>query len=162
MAATIDTVSADIQALQKDVKSLRKMIRKVLGDIEDPTGEKKAARAQNNGFNKPQVVTEALQKFLGLEVGATISRAQVTKAVNSYVTEKGLKQGQLITLDDPLKALLNPPADAQITFLNIQKYLNQHYIKQEKPAVEKKPAAEKKPAVEGEEKKAARPKVAKK
>ena len=154
--ATIDTVSADIQALQKDVKSLRKMIRKVLGDIEDPTGEKKAARAQNNGFNKPQVVTEALQKFLGLEVGATISRAQVTKAVNSYVTEKNLKQGQLITLDEPLKALLNPPADAQITFLNIQKYLNQHYIKQEKPAVEKKPVAD------GEEKKAARPKVAKK
>ena len=154
--ATIETVSADIQALQKDVKSLRKMIRKVLGDIEDPTGEKKAARAQNNGFNKPQQVTEALQKFLGLEVGATISRAQVTKAVNAYVTEKSLKAGQNITLDAPLKALLNPPADAQITFLNIQKYLNQHYIKVDKPAVVKKAATEeeKKPA-------AARPKVAK-
>jgi hypothetical protein len=157
MSATLETIAADVQALQKDLKSLRKMVRKVLGDIEDPTGEKKAARAQNNGFNKPQQVTEALQKFLGLEVGATISRAQVTKAVNSYVTEKSLKQGQLITLDEPLKALLNPPADAQITFLNIQKYLNQHYIKQEKPA-----AAPKAAAAPTEEKKPARPKVAKK
>ena len=147
---TLETIAADVQSLQKDLKSLRKMVRKVLGDIDDPTGEKKAVRAQNNGFNKLQQVTEALQKFLGLEVGATISRAQVTKAVNSYVTEKALKKGQLITLDAPLKALLNPPADAQITFLNIQKYLNPHYIKVEKPAVE-----EKKPA-------AARPKVAKK
>ena len=155
MSVTLETIAADVQSLQKDLKSMRKMIRKVLGDIEDPTGEKKAARAQNNGFNKPQQVTEALQKFLGLEAGATISRAQVTKAVNGYVTEKGLKQGQLITLDAALKALLNPPADAQITFLNIQKYLNQHYIKAEKPAAEKKPEAEKKPA-------AARPKVAKK
>ena len=153
--ATLETIAADVQALQKDLKSLRKMVRKVLGDIEDPTGEKKAARAQNNGFNKPQQVTEALQKFLGLEVGATISRAQVTKAVNAYVTEKSLKAGQNITLDEPLKALLNPPADAQITFLNIQKYLNQHYIKVEKPAVVKKAATE-------EEKKPARPKVAKK
>jgi hypothetical protein len=160
MSATLETIAADVQALQKDLKSLRKMVRKVLGDIEDPTGEKKAARAQNNGFNKPQQVTEALQKFLGLEVGATISRAQVTKAVNSYVTEKSLKQGQLITLDEPLKALLNPPADAQITFLNIQKYLNQHYIKQEKPAAAPKAAAPK--AATEEEKKPARPKVAKK
>lgn len=151
--STLETIAADVQALQKDLKSLRKMVRKVLGDIEDPTGEKKAARAQNNGFNKPQQVTEALQKFLGLEVGATISRAQVTKAVNAYVTEKSLKAGQNITLDAPLKALLNPPADAQITFLNIQKYLNQHYIKVEKPAAAEKPAEEKKPA---------RPKVAKK
>ena len=159
MSATLETIAADVQALQKDLKSLRKMVRKVLGDIEDPTGEKKAARAQNNGFNKPQQVTEALQKFLGLEVGATISRAQVTKAVNGYVTEKALKQGQLITLDEPLKALLNPPADAQITFLNIQKYLNQHYIKQEKPAAAPKAAA---PKATEEEKKPARPKVAKK
>jgi chromatin remodeling complex protein RSC6 len=131
------------------------MIRKVLGDIEDPTGEKKAARAQNNGFNKPQQVTEALHTFLNLPAGEMISRSAVTKAVNAYVTEKALKQGQNITLDETLKALLSVPADTQVTFLNIQKYLNQHYIKPEKPVAEKKPEAEKKPA-------AARPKVAKK
>jgi upstream activation factor subunit UAF30 len=155
MSATLETISADVQALQKDLKSLRKMVRKVLGDIEDPTGEKKAARAQNNGFNKPQQVTEALHTFLQLPAGELISRSAVTKAVNAYVTEKALKQGQNITLDETLKALLSVPADTQVTFLNIQKYLNQHYIKPEKPVAEKKPEAEKKPA-------AARPKVAKK
>jgi hypothetical protein len=155
MSATLETISADVQALQKDLKSLRKMVRKVLGDIEDPTGEKKAARAQNNGFNKPQQVTEALHTFLQLPAGELISRSAVTKAVNAYVTEKALKQGQNITLDDTLKALLVVPEGVQVTFLNIQKYLNQHYIKPEKPVVEKKPVEEKKPA-------AARPKVAKK
>lgn len=152
--ATLESIAADVQSLQKDLKSLRKMVRKVLGDIEDPTGEKKAARAQNNGFNKPQKVTAALQKFLNLPDGEMISRSAVTKAVNSYVTEKGLKQGQNITLDETLKTLLGVPPDTPVTFLNIQKYLNQHYIKQEKPAAEPKPAAE--------EKKPARPKVAKK
>jgi upstream activation factor subunit UAF30 len=155
MSATLETIAADVQAVQKDLKALRKMIRKVLGDIEDPTGEKKAARAQNNGFNKPQQVTEALHTFLNLPAGEMISRSAVTKAVNAYVTEKALKQGQNITLDETLKALLSVPADTQVTFLNIQKYLNQHYIKPEKPVAEKKPEAEKKPV-------AARPKVAKK
>ena len=156
MSATLETIAADVQALQKDLKSLRKMVRKVLGDIEDPTGEKKATRAQNNGFNKPQQVTEALHKFLNLPAGELISRSAVTKAVNAYVTEKALKAGQNISLDETLKALLNVPDGTQVTFLNIQKYLNQHYIKAEKPVVEKKAAgeAEKKPV-------AARPKVAK-
>jgi len=45
------------------------------------------------------------------------------------VTEKNLKAGQQITLDASLQDLLNPPEGTQITFLNIQKYINPHYIK---------------------------------
>jgi len=147
--ATLDSLALDIAAVQKDLKALRKMIRKVIGDIEDPTGEKKEARTKNNGFNKPQVVTDALRSFLKLGADEMISRSQVTRAVNTYVTEKELKKGQNITLDAPLQALLNPPADTQITFLNIQKFLNQHYVKQDKPAPPpkepKEPAADKPP-----------------
>jgi upstream activation factor subunit UAF30 len=147
--ATLDSLALDIAAVQKDLKALRKMVRKVIGDIEDPTGEKKEARTKNNGFNKPQVVTDALRSFLNLGADEMISRSQVTRAVNAYVTEKELKKGQNITLDAPLQALLNPPADTQITFLNIQKFLNQHYVKQDKPAPPpkepKEPKADKPP-----------------
>ena len=157
MSATLETIAADVQLLQKDLKGLRKMIRKVLGDIEDPTGEKKAARSQNNGFNKPQQVTEALAKFLNIPVTEMISRSQVTKAVNAYVTEKNLKAGQNISLDEPMKALLTVPEGTQVTFLNIQKYLNQHYVKVEKKPAAAAPAA---PAAAAEEK-PTRPKVKK-
>jgi chromatin remodeling complex protein RSC6 len=58
--------------------------------------------------------------------------------MNEYVTEKGLKNGQNINLDASLKSLLDPPADVQVTFLNIQKYINKHYIKAEKEATEPK------------------------
>jgi upstream activation factor subunit UAF30 len=154
--ATLDSLALDLVAVQKDLKALRKMIRKVLGDIEDPTGEKKEARAKNNGFNKPQVVTQALRSFLNLGSDEMISRSQVTKAVNAYVTEKDLKKGQNITLDPALQSLLSPPEGTQITFLNIQRFLNQHYVKQEKPVVETK-VEPKEPKAE----KAARPKVKK-
>ena len=36
-------------------------------------------------------------------------------------------------MDAALKALLDPPADVKVTFLNVQKYINKHYIKAEKP-----------------------------
>ena len=160
--ATLDSLALDIAAVQKDLKALRKMVRKVIGDIEDPTGEKKEARTKNNGFNKPQVVTDALRSFLNLGADEMISRSQVTKAVNAYVTEKELKKGQNITLDAPLQALLSPPEGTQITFLNIQKFLNQHYVKQEKPVPPskepKEPKAPKEPVTAD---KPARPKVKK-
>jgi chromatin remodeling complex protein RSC6 len=78
--------------------------------------------------------------------------------MNEYVTEKGLKNGQNINLDASLKSLLDPPADVQVTFLNIQKYINKHYIKAEKepkapkapkeePKAKEAPAAAKRPTV---------------
>jgi upstream activation factor subunit UAF30 len=154
--ATLDSVAQDILVIQKDLKALRKILRKITDNIDDPTGEKKAERTKNNGFNKPQVLSEALRKFLSLGPDEMLSRSAVTKAVNAYATEKGLKNGKNITMDAALKALLQVPEDTQVTILNLQKYLNQHYVKQEAGAA----AAE--PSQPTEEKKAARPKVVKK
>ena len=137
--ATLDSLALEIANVQKDLKALRKMIRKVLGDIDDPTGEKKEARTKNNGFNKPQVVSDALRSFLKLGPDEMVSRSQVTKAVNAYVTDKELKKGQNITLDEALQNLLSPPEGTQVTFLNIQKFLNRHYVKQDKPAAAEAP-----------------------
>ena len=157
------TETVTLETLAKELKALRKDVRKIRQHFEDPDGEKRAARAQNNGFNKPLGVSEKLRAFLGLGADEKISRSQVTARINGYVTEKNLKTGQNITLDATLKELLQPPADVQVTFLNIQKYINPHYIKEAKPEGEKKPRAPKpKPeAAEPPKEKKSRPKVAK-
>jgi upstream activation factor subunit UAF30 len=136
-----DTTTITLQTVIDEIKLLRKDLRKVKSLIEDPLGEKAKARSTSNGFNKPLDISEELRKFLKLAAGEQISRSQVTKKVNEYVTEKGLKQGQNINMDASLKAILDPPADVQVTFLNIQKYINKHYIKSEAPAKPKKAAA---------------------
>jgi chromatin remodeling complex protein RSC6 len=144
-----------LQTVFDEIKLLRKDIRKVKNLIEDPNGEKAKARSTSNGFNKPLDISEELRKFLNLAAGEQISRSQVTKKVNEYVTEKGLKQGQNINMDAALKAILDPPADVQVTFLNIQKYINKHYIKAE--AAPKKDVA----AAEAPKKESKRPTVKK-
>ena len=131
-APTIESLSATVTSLRSDIKSLSKLVRKLVQKQEDPDGEKAKARSANNGFNRPQVITKELQEFLGLEEGEMISRSNVTKLVNKYVTENGLKHpdnGRILILDDKMNELLKPPADLQITFLNIQKFLSPHYIK---------------------------------
>jgi upstream activation factor subunit UAF30 len=130
-----------LDALMKELKALRKEVRKIRTHIEDPTGEKQAERSKNNGFNKPRDVTPELRAFLGLAATEQICRTDVTKRVNVYVTEKGLKEGKYITLDEPLKALLNVPEGVQVSFLNLQKFLGPHYLKD--PNAPEKPRAKK-------------------
>ena len=166
MATTTD-VPVTLDTLMKELKAVRKEIRKIRQHIEDPTGEKQEARTKNNGFNKPQKVTDSLKTFLSLADGEMISRSQVSNHMNKYFEANNLKAGQKISLDDKLKALLEVPEGTQLTFLNLQHYLSKHYIKEENP--EKKPRAKKVPATPvGEDaapaapkEKKVRPKVAK-
>jgi chromatin remodeling complex protein RSC6 len=131
--ATLESLQAAIEALTKENHALRKDVKKIRQHIEDPTGEKQAARVKNNGFNKPLGVSDKLRTFLNLGADEKISRSQVTRKINEYVEAKGLKAGQNITLDATLKDLLQVPEDVQVTFLNIQKYINPHYVKEPKP-----------------------------
>jgi len=124
-----------MESIQSDIKSVLKLLRKIRATQEDPSGEKAAARATNNGFNRAQEIDEKLREFLGLPAGESISRSEVTRRITTYISENGLKHpdnGRMIILDNKLIDLLQPPADVQVTFLNIQKYLSPHYIKVEK------------------------------
>jgi upstream activation factor subunit UAF30 len=152
MESVLEYLKNAIDDQAKELKSMRKDIRKIRQHIEDPNGEKAQLRSQNNGFRKPQVVSPELRAFLNLGPEDKISRADVTKRINEYVTQKGLKHGQNLTMDDTLRSLLNPPEGVQITFLNIQKYINPHYIKESPspetlvaaPVEKKKPTLKKK------------------
>lgn len=132
-----ETILSELAALRAEVKNLTKLVRKVRSFQEDPNGEKAAARSKTNGFNREVKVDDELRNFLGLEEGELISRSQVTKRINAYVKENGLKHpdnGRVIVMDDKLRALLKPPEDVQVTFLNLQKYISPHYVKDETPA----------------------------
>jgi chromatin remodeling complex protein RSC6 len=131
---SLETIQTELAALRADVKALTKIVRKVKTHQEDPDGEKAKARSANNGFNRKQEITPKLRDFLGLPEGELISRSEVTKKVNAYITEKGLKHpdnGRQLILDDKLKELLQPPAGLVVTYLNLQKYLSPHYVKTE-------------------------------
>ena len=129
---SIETIQTELAALRNDVKNLTKLIRKVKNTQEDPDGEKAKKRAENNGFNRKQEITPKLREFIGIADGELVSRSEVTKFINKYITDKGLKHpenGRQIVLDDKLRDLLSPPEGVVVTYLNLQKYLSPHYLK---------------------------------
>jgi len=137
--------SEEIQRLQKDIKSLTKLVRKVYNHLQDPTGEKAAERAKNSALLRPKRVSEELRAFLALGADEMISRPEVTKRISAYIKEKGLQHPdnkKVIVPDDKLKNLLKPTAD--LTYPSMQSLLSPHYLPDE-GATEK--TAESKPKV---------------
>lgn len=128
-------IENEITAMRADLKLLAKLVRRIQAHIDDPTGEKREKRKVNNGFNKPLKVSAEMQKFLGLAEGELISRSEVTRRITGYVKEKGLKhpeRGREIILDQPLRDLLKvEDPNFAVTYLNIQKFLSKHYVKDE-------------------------------
>ena len=130
--ASLDSVVSELGNLRNELKSLTKLVRKIRSYQEDPSGEKAKARAVNNGFNRTLEVSPKLREFLDLGAEDTVSRSEVTRRINKYINENGLKHpenGRMIILDAKLIELLSPPEGVQVTFLNIQKYLSPHYVK---------------------------------
>jgi chromatin remodeling complex protein RSC6 len=131
---SLESITTELAAIRSELKSLTKLVRKVKAKQDDPDGEKAKKRAENNGFNRKQKVSDKLRAFLGLKKTELISRSEVTKAINKYITDKGLKHpdnGRVLVMDDKLKNLLEP-GDTQVTYLNLQKFLSPHYIKEDK------------------------------
>ena len=130
--ASLDSVVSELGNLRNELKSLTKLVRKIRSYQEDPSGEKAKARAVNNGFTRTLEVSPKLREFLDLSAEDTVSRSEVTRRINKYINENGLKHpenGRMIILDAKLIELLSPPEGVQVTFLNIQKYLSPHYVK---------------------------------
>jgi chromatin remodeling complex protein RSC6 len=132
---TVSAMITDVKRLQKrvprELKDARKRKRRVRAE-----GEEGAKRGPSI-FEIPTKVTDELCKFLGHPAGTLISRSNVTKQINNYVKEKGLKNKHDIKPDAALRKLLGIPAadpvtsveKEQLTYFNLQRYLNKHYVK---------------------------------
>ena len=137
--ATLTTLREQASAAITEVKRLDKRVHK---DMKDARKRKRRVRAEGEEapkrgpsiFEIPTKVTDELCKFLKHPAGTLISRSNVTKQINNYVKENNLKNKHDITPDAPLRKLLQVPETDQLTYFNLQRYLNHHYIKTEKVA----------------------------
>jgi len=126
---TVTNLLGQVKRLDKrvhrEIKDARKRKRRV--KVED--GAEGAKPRVPSIFERPVQVTDELCKFLGKPNGTLMSRSEVTKGVNNYVKEKELKNKHDIKPDASLKKLLAIPDGDLLTYFNLQRYLNRHYVK---------------------------------
>jgi chromatin remodeling complex protein RSC6 len=135
VTGNLNTLRETVSAMLAQVKKLEKRVHR---EIKDARKRKRRAAPVEGAEAKPRVlsiferptkVTEELCLFLGKPKETLMSRSEVTKAVNNYVKEKGLKNKHDIKPDAPLKKLLAIGEGEPLTYFNLQRYLNRHYVK---------------------------------
>lgn len=132
--SNITTFKLQLSSLQQDIRNLEKGIRKQMKVLKKESEKHKlATKREPSGFAKPTTVSNELCKFLNKEEGTKIARTDVAKALTKYIKNNNLQfseNKQIIIPDDNLKTLLGITSENtdQITFFNIQKYMNKHFL----------------------------------
>ena len=129
---TVSELISEAKRLEKKAAKVQKLAdkrRRRKAPVEGEEG--KPARVSI--FQIPTDISPALCAFMGRAAGSQESRSNVTKFITTYVKEKNLKNKHDITADAPLLKLLNLTAEDKLTYFNLQKYLNIHYLKKDKP-----------------------------
>ena len=123
-----------ISTVQQQLRSLEKDIKKELKSKKNSKKKISTSPKKPSGFAKPTKVTKELCAFLEQPEGTEIARTEVTKSLIQYIKTNKLDnrdvKGTTIVPDDKLKTLLNIDETelAELTFFNIQKYMNKHFI----------------------------------
>jgi chromatin remodeling complex protein RSC6 len=157
-AAPVESAEAPVASVQDDVKSMltqANTVRETVGALvaELKRLEKRVARLQKEAdkrrrrsskklaegeeakprkpsiFELPTPLSNDLCGFLGVSNGSKESRSNVTKKITTYVKEHELKDKHTIKPDAKLKALLGVKDGETLTYFNLQRYLNRHYLK---------------------------------
>ena len=149
VAAPVTTLDDDLKAVSSNLNSLRetastllsqikKLEKRVHREMKDARKRRRRVKVDENGvevkrapsiFERPTQVTAELLSFLGRPASTLMSRSEVTKAVNEYVKSHELKNKHDIKPDAPLRKLLAIGEGEPLTYFNLQRYLNRHYIK---------------------------------
>jgi chromatin remodeling complex protein RSC6 len=126
-------VKNQIVNLQQSLKQLEKNVKKQMKGLKkEVVKNKNKGNRKPSGFAKPSKVTKELCEFMNKTEGTEIARTEVTKALVSYIKENKLeneKNSKIIKPDNKLKILLEIDDGDELTYFNIQKYMNKHFVK---------------------------------
>jgi chromatin remodeling complex protein RSC6 len=129
----LNIVKGQINNLQQHLKMLEKNVKKQMKNMKKNVLKNKNKSVRKpSGFAKPSKVTKELCNFMNQNEGTEIARTDVTKALIKYIKENKLeneKNSKIIKPDDKLKYLLEIKDDQELTYFNIQKYMNKHFVK---------------------------------
>ena len=125
-----NTLQQQVRILEKNVKKELKPTKKECKLAETPKVKKAPS-----GFAKPTKVTKELCAFMDKPEGTEIARTEVTKVLVNYIKTNNLQEQTAVSKnkivpDDKLRSLLglNVEEINELTFFNIQKYMNKHFI----------------------------------
>ena len=130
---SLNMFKTQISSVQNKIKVLEKNMKKQMNSLQKAVSKGKTkGNKKPSGFAKPTKVTNELCEFMNKEIGSEIARTDVTRALISYIELNHLQNEtnkKIILPDEKLKGLLGLEENDELTYFNLQKYMNKHFIK---------------------------------
>jgi len=121
----------DLLDLTHEIKTVEKEVKKKMKAYDKISTKPKKSIRKPSGFAQPVNVSKELQNFMKLNDDDKVARTEVTKYLSSYIKEHKLKShenGRVIVPNEELGSLLGANDDETITFFNLQRFMNKHFI----------------------------------
>ena len=133
LISQLTVMKTQITGIQQNIKQLEKSVKKQMKGLKkEVVKTKNKGNRQPSGFAKPSKVTKELCEFMNKSEGSEIARTEVTRALVAYIKENKLENtnnSKIISPDNKLKILLGLDDNQELTYFNIQKYMNKHFVK---------------------------------
>jgi len=118
--------------INKDIKTFEKLINKLVKNyIKKETKPKKPRK--KSGIALPVSISNELCEFMGIEPGSKLARTQVTQYLSTYIKDSNLinpENKKIIIPNEKLAKLLGEDINnIELTYFNIQTYMNKHFYK---------------------------------
>lgn len=129
---TLSGFKTTITALSSQLKVLERVVRKNMKKLEKENKKNKnKGNRKASGFAVPTKISTDLCKFMGVKEGTQLARTEVTKYIIQYIKDNDLPDKanrKIIKPNTKLKSLLKTKKDDEVTYFNLQKYMNKHFI----------------------------------
>jgi chromatin remodeling complex protein RSC6 len=134
LLSTISSLKIQLTGLQNQVKGVERLAKKKINKLEKKS-KKNRGNKQPSGFANPTKISTKLCKFMELPDGSERARPAVTQYIIKYIKDNKLidpKNAQIIKPNDKLQNLLEMKENEDpLTYFNIQRHMNKHYLKSE-------------------------------
>ena len=133
--STLSSFRSQITMLQNQVKALEKTVGKQMRTFaREAKKNKNKGNRKPSGFAVPTKISDALCVFMQKPKGSTAARTEVTQYIIKYIKDNDLQWNEnrkIIKPNNLLKNLLNVKKNEEVTYFNIQRFMNKHFIKNE-------------------------------
>ena len=132
MEQMIATLKLQINTVSQTFRQLEKANQKTIAQLKkDASKSKPKSKGTKppSGFAKPSKISKELGEFMGKDEGDSVARTEVTQFIIAYIKDNNLAESKNIKPDTKLQVLLGTSDEDKITYFNIQKFMNKHFLK---------------------------------
>jgi len=121
------TMKADLTKLQQKIKQIEKLVKQ---EKKKKQPEPKVSKKRPSGFAIPMPISKELCEFMKETDGTKVARTDVTKFLVKYIKEQKLEDAvnrRIIRPNKDLQGILSAKPEDEITYFNLQTYINHHF-----------------------------------